>query len=133
MKHKEALVGIPLLVTLALVAGIWIGYSFIPSDSRSGHPEAKVGEISGLDDQFRTFHAGRCGDVECGSFARIVASGHFCYSVGFGVEHVGLCVAQSYEFNRILRNFASDFLNPQTLIWNTSVARRQQDTLLGKL
>ena len=45
MKHKEALVGIPLLVTLALVAGIWIGYSFIPSDSRSGHPEAKVGEI----------------------------------------------------------------------------------------
>ena len=42
MKHKEALVGIPLLVTLALVAGIWIGYSFIPSDSRSGHPEAKV-------------------------------------------------------------------------------------------
>ena len=45
MKHKEALVGIPLLITLALVAGIWIGYSFIPSDSRSGHPEAKVGEI----------------------------------------------------------------------------------------
>ncbi len=51
---------------------------------------------------------------------------HTCHSQRFqnflhylNLISIGIICPQSYEFNRILRNFASDFLNPQTLIWNT--------------